>query len=103
MSCPVVWLEHSESRNAVVFAISSAVVIRFPNGIFDSISASFAFGFGNVWIHFSYRGVQHSATIISFTRMPYLSMSTAHSSVHPFRNSFAAAYAHVQPCTVYYV
>src|SRR5665213_3510338 len=74
--------------------------MRLPNGIFDSISFSLACGSGNVFIQFSYSGVQHSATTIAFTRMPYLSSSTAHSRVKALRAPLDAAYAEVFPCPV---
>jgi len=35
MICPVVWLDLSDKRNATMLAISSVVVILFPNGIFE--------------------------------------------------------------------
>src|SRR5258705_11674525 len=90
-------LDLALSKKATALAIYSVVVIRFPNGIFDSISFNFSFGFGNVLIHFSYNGVNDSATTTAFTRMPYFNNSTAHSLVIALRPPLAAAYADVLP------
>src|SRR5580692_5164015 len=68
--CAVMWLACSEIKNRTIAAISSGVVIRLPNGIFDTISASFFSGSGNVDSHCLYRGVFTSAGTIAFTRMP---------------------------------
>jgi len=57
ISCPVVCDDLSEIRKATVSAISLAVVILFPNGIFLMISCKVSFGFGSVLIQLSYNGV----------------------------------------------
>src|SRR5262245_26969253 len=88
---PVVWLDFGESRNATMLAISSQVVMRRSNGTLASILLRVWSGFGWVVSHFSYMGVQHSATITQLTRMPYLPNSTAHSRVSALRPPLAAA------------
>src|SRR6202008_2604622 len=100
MIWPVVWLDLSDNKKATALAISSLVVIRFSNGIFERISASFFSGSGTVLIHASYNGVQHSATTTALTRILYFNNSTAHSLVNAFLPPLAAAYADVLPCPV---
>jgi hypothetical protein len=91
MSWPVVWLDLSLNKKATILAISSAVVIRFPKGIFSVIFFNVASGSGKLLIHFSYKGVKLSATITAFTRIPYFKSSTAHSLVREFLAPLAAA------------
>src|SRR5690242_14815938 len=99
-SWPVVWLDRSERRKATVWAISSAVVMRWPRGMRASIWARAAAGLDCVESHVSYIGVQHSATMTELTRMLYLASSTAHSRVRALRPPLAAAYAEVPPWPV---
>src|SRR5438128_12161182 len=87
INCPVVWLDLEDNKNAVVVAISSAVVMRCSSGIFFTIDSNFSTGLGNVAIHFLYKGVQHSATTIPFTRIRYFNNSIAHSRVNALRPS----------------
>ena len=72
----------SEIRNTAISAISSAVVIRLPKGIFFSISLRFDSESSNLPNHFLYSGVITSAGTIAFTRILYFSNSTAHSLVN---------------------
>ncbi len=46
--------DFSLNKKAVIFQISSALVILFPNGILAVISFSFSSGFANVVIHLAY-------------------------------------------------
>ena len=66
----MVWLDRSDNKNTAIFAISSVVVMRCSNGILDTIEFNFSSGLDSVFSQFSYKGVQHSATIMAFTLMP---------------------------------
>src|SRR5680860_542895 len=88
---PVVCDDLSDMVNRQVSAISWVVVIRLSRGILFTMDFNFSSPFSKVLIQVSYEGVQLSAMIMAFERIPYFTRSTAHSRVRPRTPPLAAA------------
>ena len=78
---PVGVHEASDSKNTLMRAISSGVVMRWPSGILRVMLASFSSGCSKLDIQRSYSGVITSAGITALTRTPDSSSAMTHSRV----------------------